>query len=37
MKQFKNAEITWSQEEPKNAGPWYYAEPRLRNIREFLN
>ena len=32
LKQYKNAEITWSQEEPKNAGPWTYAQPRLRNI-----
>lgn len=36
LKKFKNAEITWAQEEPKNAGAWLYAEPRLRNIREFL-
>lgn len=33
LKQYKNASITWAQEEPKNAGVWLYAEPRLRNIR----
>lgn len=36
MKNYKNAEIVWSQEEPKNAGPWTYAEPRLRNIQKHL-
>ena len=36
MKEYKNASLTWSQEEPKNAGAWLYAEPRLRNIREHL-
>lgn len=36
LKKFKNAEIAWAQEEPKNAGAWLYAEPRLRNIQEFL-
>ena len=32
LKEYKNASVTWSQEEPKNAGAWLYAEPRLRNI-----
>lgn len=36
LKQYKNASLTWSQEEPKNAGAWLYAEPRLRNIRAHL-
>ena len=36
LKDYKNASITWAQEEPKNAGGWQYAEPRLRNIREFM-
>lgn len=36
LKNYKNAEICWAQEEPKNAGAWLYAEPRLRNIQEFL-
>lgn len=26
----------WAQEEPKNAGGWIYAQPRLENIRSFL-
>ena len=34
---YKNAHLEWVQEEPKNAGGWTYAEPRLRNIRAFLN
>lgn len=37
MKNYKNASLTWAQEEPKNAGAWIYAEPRLRNIQEHMN
>lgn len=36
LSKYKNASVTWAQEEPKNAGVWVYAEPRLQNIREFL-
>lgn len=36
MKKYPNASITWAQEEPKNAGAWTYAEPRLRNIVKFM-
>merc|ERR1711935_1012410 len=36
LKEYKNASLTWAQEEPKNAGAWLYAEPRLRNIKEHL-
>lgn len=36
FKNYSNAECVWVQEEPKNAGVWAYAEPRLRNIREFM-
>lgn len=36
LQKYKNASLTWAQEEPKNAGAWIYAEPRLRNIREHL-
>jgi 2-oxoglutarate dehydrogenase E1 component len=32
LQQFKNASVTWAQEEPKNAGVYLYAQPRLRNI-----
>lgn len=31
-KKFKNADILWAQEEPKNAGGWQFVEPRLRNL-----
>ena len=34
---YKNAEITWSQEEHKNAGPWTFMEPRLRATLKHLN
>lgn len=36
MKTYNNASWTWAQEEPKNAGAWIYAEPRLNNIMEFM-
>lgn len=29
---YKNAKVTWAQEEPKNQGAWTFAEPRLRNL-----
>ena len=28
---YKNAELTWCQEENKNGGVWSFAEPRFRN------
>jgi len=31
------AEIVWAQEEPKNAGGYLYADPRLRNIMEHID
>jgi len=37
LKEYKNASVTWAQEEHKNAGPWTYVEPRLLNILEHLN
>lgn len=37
LKTYKNASITWAQEEPKNAGCYTYVTPRLRNIQKFLN
>lgn len=36
FRKYKNATITWAQEEPKNAGGWLYVEPRLRNILEYM-
>jgi 2-oxoglutarate dehydrogenase E1 component len=36
LKKYKNAEIIWAQEEPKNAGAWTYVQTRLRNIQNFL-
>lgn len=37
LKNYKNAEIVWAQEEPKNAGPWTYVQPRFRNILGHLD
>ena len=31
LKRYSNAEIMWTQEEPKNQGAWSFVEPRLRN------
>jgi 2-oxoglutarate dehydrogenase E1 component len=36
LQKYKNASITWAQEEPKNAGAWYYVEPRLRNVCDWM-
>lgn len=36
LKSYKNAEVTWVQEEPKNAGGFLYAEPRLSNCLAHL-
>ena len=36
MKQFPNASVTWSQEEPKNAGGWTYVVPRIRNVLKHI-
>ena len=36
LQRFKNAEVTWVQEEPKNQGPYYFVKPRLENILRHL-
>ena len=34
---YKNAnDVVWAQEEPKNAGSWTYAQPRMWNILDFM-
>jgi len=33
MEKYKNAEVVWCQEEPKNQGPFTYILPRLHNIQ----
>ena len=29
---YKDARITWCQEEHKNMGAWFYVEPRMRTV-----
>lgn len=36
LEKYPNASVTWAQEEPKNAGAWTYAQPRLRNIQKHI-
>jgi len=36
IKPFKNAEIVWCQEEPKNMGGWMFVNPRLEEVMEGL-
>ena len=37
LKPYKNAEMTWCQEENKNGGVWSFAEPRFRNLLKHMN
>lgn len=32
LEEYKNAEIMWTQEEPKNQGAWSFVDPRMRNL-----
>ena len=32
IQRYPNAEIGWTQEEPRNQGPWSFVEPRMRNL-----
>lgn len=34
---YKNADITWVQEEPKNMGAWSYVQPRIATATRTLN
>jgi len=36
LDKYKNASVEWVQEEPKNQGGWYFAQPRLANILKSL-
>lgn len=36
LKRYKNAKVTWAQEEPKNQGPWTFADVRIRNLLKKL-
>jgi 2-oxoglutarate dehydrogenase E1 component len=29
LKKYRNAEVVWAQEEPRNMGSWAYVNPRL--------
>jgi 2-oxoglutarate dehydrogenase E1 component len=32
LKPYKNADIVWCQEEPKNMGAWFFVDPEIENI-----
>lgn len=36
LKRYKNAEIIWCQEEPKNMGAWSFVQPRIEDALESL-
>ena len=36
LKRFPKADVVWCQEEPKNAGPWYFVLPRLEVLLESM-
>ncbi|WP_380057799.1 2-oxoglutarate dehydrogenase E1 component [Falsihalocynthiibacter sp. SS001] len=37
LSRFKNAEITWCQEEPKNQGAWTFMEPNIEWVLERID
>lgn len=32
LKKYKNAEVIWCQEEPKNMGAWYFLQDRIEEV-----
>jgi 2-oxoglutarate dehydrogenase E1 component len=36
LKRYKNAEVMWTQEEPKNMGAWMFISPRIEEVMEEL-
>ena len=32
LQRFKNADVIWVQEEPKNQGAWFFAEPHIESV-----
>ena len=36
LARYKNAEILWCQEEPKNMGAWTFVQPRIEDVLESL-
>lgn len=37
MKKYSNAQLVWTQEEPKNMGAWYYVQDRIMTATRVLN
>jgi len=37
QKLYKNADLTWVQEEPKNMGAWYFVQERIQTATRVLN
>jgi 2-oxoglutarate dehydrogenase E1 component len=37
LSRFKNAKITWCQEEPRNQGGWFFVEPILEMVLSHIS
>jgi len=37
LEKYKNAEIVWCQEEPKNMGGWFFVNPLIEEVLSNLN
>ena len=37
LRKYKNAEVVWAQEEPRNMGAWSYVFPRLITANKLAN
>jgi len=36
LSRYKNAEIVWCQEEPKNMGAWFFMQPRIEDLMQSI-
>eukprot|EP00735_Rhodelphis_limneticus_P009011 TRINITY_DN2468_c0_g1::TRINITY_DN2468_c0_g1_i1::g.8967::m.8967 TRINITY_DN2468_c0_g1::TRINITY_DN2468_c0_g1_i1::g.8967 ORF type:complete len:1010 (-),score=333.22,sp/Q54JE4/ODO1_DICDI/49.38/0.0,Transket_pyr/PF02779.19/1.4e-64,E1_dh/PF00676.15/1.9e-62,HrpB4/PF09502.5/0.3 TRINITY_DN2468_c0_g1_i1:885-3851(-) len=36
LQKYKNAQVMWVQEEPKNMGAWFYTNPRISTVLRYI-